>query len=85
MTEERRVAAHARRTHRRRRRDFYKELGKFAGLIACVAAAIVGQAEMISEPYRHYLTVTAIISSATWAYCMKPKNIGKALAIFKRP
>ena len=73
-----------RRRHRRRRRDFYAELGKFAGLIGCVSAAILGQAEMISEPYRHYLTVTAIICTAVWAYGMKPKNFGKVLAIFKR-
>ena len=84
MTEGQSAVRRARRSHRRRRRDFYRELGKFAGLVGCVSAAILGQAEMLAEPYRHWLTVTAIVATATWAYCMKPKNLGKALSFFKR-
>lgn len=80
-----RRATTARRRHQRRRTDFYKELGKFAGLIGCVSAAVVGQAEMLSEPYRHWLTVTAIIATATWAYCMKPKSLKAITSFLKRP
>ena len=78
------ATAAERRRHRRRRVDFYKELGKFAGLIGCVSAAVLGQAELIGEPYRHWLTVTAIICTAVWAYCMRPKGMKALAAMFKR-
>ena len=73
-----------RRIHRRRHTDFYAELGKFAGLIGFTSAAIIGQAELIGEPWRHYVTVTAIACSAIWAYCMRPGNFREALAMFKK-
>lgn len=73
-----------RRRHTRRRRDFYKELGKFAGLIGCVSAAILGQAELVGEPWRHVLSVTAIMSTATWAYCMKPSSMKAITGWLKR-
>ena len=77
-------AGRERRSHRRRRRDFYKELGKFAGLVGCVSAAVLGQAELVGEPWRHVLSVTAIIATATWAYCMKPKNLKAFTGLLKR-
>lgn len=80
MTEIRRAAA-TRGYQRRRRRDIYKELGKFAGLVGCVVAAILGQAELVGEPWRHYLSVTAIVCTAVWAYGMKPRSL-KALTSF---
>lgn len=73
-----------RRRRVRRHIDFYRELGKFAGLIAFVSAAIIGQAELIGEPWRHVLTVTAIMCTAIWAYCMKPNNVSEIAAAFKR-
>ena len=73
-----------RRSHRRRKHDFYKELGKLAGLIGCTAAAVLGQAELIGEPLRHYVTVTAIMCTAIWAYCMRPSSIREAVAFLRR-
>ena len=70
-------------SHRRRRTDFYAELGKFAGLIAFVCTAIIGQAELIGEPWRHVLTVAAVICGHVWAYCMHPGNIGATLKAFR--
>lgn len=84
MTEDQRRTAQERRSHRRRRRDFYAELGKMAGLVGCVSAAVLGQAELIGEPWRHYITVTAIVCSATWAYCMKPKGLKALTGFLKR-
>ena len=55
------------RKRRKQRRDFYAELGKFAGLLGCVSAAVLGQAELIGEPWRHWLSVTAIVCTAVWA------------------
>ncbi len=75
---DRRVYARRRR-RTRREHDLYRELGKLAGLVASVSAAIVGQAELIGEPWRHVLTVAAVGSTATWAYCMRPNNVLKML------
>ena len=83
MTEDQRRAARERRSHRRRRKDVYAELGRFAGLVGCVCVAILGQAELVGEPWRHYITVTAIVCTAVWGYGMKPKGL-KALAGFLR-
>lgn len=73
-----------RRRLRRRHRNFYRELGKFAGLIGCVSAAVLGQAELIGEPFRHYVTVMAIVCTAIWAYCMKPSSFKAVTAFLKR-
>ena len=77
-------AGREQRSHRRRRRDFYKELGKFAGLVGCVSAAILGQAELVGEPWRHYLSVTAIVCTASWAYGMKPQGLKAITSFLKR-
>ena len=47
-------------------------------------AALDTQAELIGEPYRHWLTVTAIVCTAVWAYCMRPKGLKAITAMFKR-
>lgn len=73
-----------RRRATRRRRDFYRELGKFAGLLAFVCIAILGQAELVGEPYRHWITVTSILCSAIWAYCMRPKSLKEVAGLLKR-
>ena len=73
-----------RRVHRRRHTDFYAELGKFAGLIAFPSAAVIGQAELVGEPWRHILSITAIVCGTIWAYCMKPSSIRDVLAMLKK-
>lgn len=80
QTNAQRKVRNDRRRYVRRKRDMYRELGKLAGLIASVCAAIVGQAELIGEPWRHYFTVIAIGCTATWAYCMRPNSFLKSLA-----
>ncbi len=62
----------SRRNTERRRRDVYYSVGRLAGLIGFPCAAILGQAELIGEPTRHYVTVIAIICTAIWAYGTKP-------------
>mgnify|MGYP001570251372 CR=1 FL=1 len=84
MTEDQRRTARERRQHRRRRKDVYAELGKFAGLVGCVSVAILGQAELVGEPWRHILSVTAIISTAVWGYGMKPKGMKAIAGLLKR-
>lgn len=47
------------------------QLGKTISLGACVTTAIAGQAELIGEPWRHYVTVGAIVLSAAVAWTLK--------------
>lgn len=82
MTEARKAATERRR-HTRRRKDFYKELGKLAGLVGCVIAAILGQAELIGEPYRHVLAITGIGATAIFGYCMTPRSIKQVMTLMK--
>jgi len=79
----RRRAQRPRRQRLRRRSDFYYELGKFAGLVAFVCIAIIGQAELLGEPWRHLVTVTAIIATAIWAYGMHPATASAVLKSFR--
>jgi len=72
-----------RRRRLRRRSDFYYELGKFCGLVAFVSIAIIGQAELIGEPWRHYVTVIAVITSAAWAYGMHPASVSAVLKSYR--
>jgi len=47
------------------------QLGWVSGLVAFICMALLGQAELIMEPYRHYVTVTAIIATAFCAYMLQ--------------
>lgn len=42
-------------------RRWMDQLPKIAGLGFSLCTAIIGQAELIGEPYRHYVTVAGII------------------------
>jgi hypothetical protein len=68
-----------RRTHNRRRSDIWMSFGKFAGLVGSGTAAVLGQAELIGEPTRHYVTIIAIASTAVWAYLLGPENMKAVL------
>lgn len=61
-------------------------MAKFSGLIGTVCIAILGQAELIGEPWRHYITVVSIISIAVWGYGMHPQTLsalGKAYKLMR--
>lgn len=46
---------------------------KIFGLIVAIAGALYGQAEMIGEPWRHYISIVAIVGTAVLAlYTQKP-------------
>lgn len=79
-----RRAKKRRQTYGRRKGDFYRELGKFGGLIGFTSAAIVGQAELIGEPWRHYFTVSAIVGLAVWAYGMKPESLKSVMELYQQ-
>ena len=68
-----------RATHLRSRRktddDLLVTLGKFAGLIGSMCVAVLGQAELVGEPWRHYVTVISIGSVAAWGYCLGPQHV----------
>lgn len=68
---------------KRRRMDFYVALGRFCGLIACVTGALIGQAELIGEPQRHYLTIGCIAATAAWGYGMHPGSLTELRRLFR--
>ncbi len=44
----------------------------FIGLVACICGAVVGQAELIGEPWRHYVSVLFIAATAASGYMLQP-------------
>lgn len=44
------------------------QVGWLVGLVTCVCGALIGQAELIAEPYRHYITVAFVIGTAISGY-----------------
>lgn len=49
----------------------HAQLWKCIGLLAAVSSAVIGQAELVGEPWRHYLTITAIGCTAAIAWRIK--------------
>jgi len=47
------------------------QLWKFISLVAAVSSAIVGQAELVGEPWRHWVSILAIVATALIAWNMK--------------
>ena len=66
---------YARRREMRRRTDFYVELGKLAGLVGWVCIAILGQSELIGEPWRHYVTIVSIMSIGAGSVAVSARPI----------
>ena len=52
------------------------QLGWWAGLLTCVCGALIGQAELIAEPYRHYLTVGFVVGTAVSGYMVERRPTG---------
>jgi hypothetical protein len=47
------------------------QLAWLIGLVTCVCLAILGQAELVGEPWRHYLSVGAIVGTAMTGYMLQ--------------
>ncbi len=50
------------------------EIVKWASLVAFVATTLIGQAELIGEPWRHYVTVIGVIATAISGYFIQHQN-----------
>ena len=44
---------------------------KIVALLAALSAALLGQAELIGEPYHHYLSIAGIVSGTLIAWNIK--------------
>lgn len=42
-----------------------------AGMVTCVCGALLGQAEVLAEPYRHYLTILMIVGTAVSGFMVQ--------------
>lgn len=44
------------------------QLGWWVGLGTCVCGALLGQAELVGEPYRHWIAISFIVGTAISGY-----------------
>ncbi len=47
------------------------QVWKVVSLVAAVSSAIIGQAELVGEPWRHWISVLAIVATALIAWNLK--------------
>lgn len=47
------------------------QIGWIAGLVTCVCGALLGQAELLGEPWRHYVTILFIVGTAVSGYMVQ--------------
>jgi hypothetical protein len=48
------------------------QVAYLVGLITCVVAAVLGQAELVGEPWHHYLSLVGIVGTAVNGYLLQP-------------
>lgn len=75
MTPDRRKSRPRRRRFGRRRADIWGSIGKTAGLLASVTGAVLGQAELVGEPYRHLISVVFITATAAFGFLLGPQHL----------
>lgn len=61
------------------------QVAYFAGLVSFVCMALVGQGEVIGEPYRHWVTVIGVVGTAIAGYLMQPARGGAQTRIDDPP
>lgn len=47
------------------------QIAWLSSLIACVCMAVLGQAELIGEPWRHYVTIVSVVATAASAFMLQ--------------
>lgn len=52
-----------------------KQIAWLVGLVTFVCSAILGQAELIGEPWHHWLSVISIIGTAVTGYMLQPTTV----------
>jgi len=50
-----------------------RQIGWWVGLVTSVIVAVAGQAELVGEPWRHWLTIAGIVSTAVNGYMLHPQ------------
>lgn len=48
----------------------------WVGLVTCICGALIGQAELIGEPYRHWVTVGFVVGTAVSGYMIRGSSQG---------
>lgn len=64
----------------RRRVDIWQSVAKLVGCVAFGTGAILGQAELIGEPTRHYVTIICIAAFGVFTFLMGPQHVQVLLA-----
>lgn len=47
------------------------QLGWWVGLLTCICGALLGQSDLIGEPWKHYVTIAFVIGTATSGYMIQ--------------
>ena len=50
------------------------QIAWWVGLAVSVSGALLGQAELIGEPYRHWLTIAFVAGTAVSGYMLERRN-----------
>lgn len=48
------------------------QIAYFVGLVVSICTALGGQAELLGEPLRHYVTVVGVVGTAVMGYLLQP-------------
>lgn len=48
------------------------QIAYWAGLVAFICTAVIGQAEMVGEPWRHWIALVGIVGTAISGYLLQP-------------
>lgn len=47
------------------------QLAWLVGLVTCVSGAVIGQSDLLGEPWKHYVTIVFVIGTAMSGYMMQ--------------
>jgi hypothetical protein len=47
------------------------QIGWIVGLATCVAGALIGQSDLIGEPWKHYVTIAFVAGTAATGYMLQ--------------
>lgn len=83
MTKPERRRTARRRSYGRRRADVWSSIGKSLGLLASITGALYGQAELVGEPWRHYLSGVCIAATAGFGFLLGPEHLRVLLGKLK--
>ena len=50
------------------------QIGWLIGLVSAICTALIGQAELLGEPWRHYVTIVSVVMTALTGFMLQRPN-----------